>query len=112
MKIVLPLPPDKKLNVIYRLEPGCMGPDGIDSIEQFCNFAQQEVAGLDADFVHWEILPRFDKSLDEMEYRVAQKRLTHDQAAVYLNLFSKQLDEFEEHLHERIGELIEAFLGR
>lgn len=112
MQPVNALPKNKKLNVLYRVEPGCLGPDGLEGIERFCRFAQQSVEALDAGFVHWDILPRIDKSLAEMEYRVLEKRLNHQQAAKYLSYFDKDLDEFEEHLHDRLGLLIESFLGR
>ena len=52
MKTKLPLPQDKKLTVIFRLEPGCLGPDGEDHVEEFCKFAEKEVAPIDSDFVH------------------------------------------------------------
>ena len=103
---------EKKLNVLFRVEPGCLGSDGVQHVERFCCYAQKEVETLDADFVHWRILPRFDKSLPEMEFHVNSKRLNHGQAERYLQLFSKQLEQFEEHLNDRLGELIESFLAR
>jgi translation initiation factor 2 alpha subunit (eIF-2alpha) len=112
MNLDLPLPLYKKLTVTFRVEPGCLGPDGIDHIEQFCKFAKHEVANLDSDFVRWVITPRFDKSLLETEYKTNNKRLDHDKAQKYLQVFGKELDEFEEHLQERLAELIDQFLGR
>ena len=112
MKTKLPLSADKKLNVLFRIEPGCLGPEGVKHVEQFCCYAEKAVEKLDADFVHWEILPRFDKSLPEMEYHINRKRLSHDQAARYLELFNKELDEFEGHLNDNLGELIEKYLAR
>ena len=103
---------EKKLNVLYRVEPGCLGPDGPNTIESFCDYAEKSVENLDSDFVHWDIVPRFDKSLPEMEYKALNKRMSHDQAARYLAVFHKDLDEFEEHLHEQLGNLIEDYLGR
>lgn len=108
----LPLPFDKKLTVIFRVEPGCLGPDGIDHIEGFCKFAKAEVLTLDADFVSWEIIPRYDKTLAETEYKINEKRLTHDKLEKYLGVFAKQPDEFEEHLHEKLSVLIDQYLGR
>ena len=95
--------------VLFRVEPGCLGPDGIEHIEKFCNFAEIEVANVDADFVHWDIVPRFDKTLPEIEYRISHKRLTHDKALKYLSLFDKNLDEFEEHLNDKLALLIDEF---
>ncbi|MFT6898769.1 MAG: hypothetical protein ACJA13_003196, partial [Paraglaciecola sp.] len=44
MPTSLPLPLYKKLTVTFRVEPGCLGPDGISHIEAFCKFAKREVA--------------------------------------------------------------------
>ena len=112
MKINLPLPQEKKLTVICRVEPGCLGPDGLDHIEDFCNFAQKQVEPIDFDFIHWLLVPRFDKSLPEMQYKIGDKRLTQSNAEKYLEMFNKNLDEFEEHLNEKLTQLINQFLGR
>lgn len=111
MKIKLPLSKDKKLNVIFRVEPGCLGPKGDEHVSDFCNFAQKEVDTIDADFVHWEILPRNDKSVPEMEYKIINKKMSHDKAAKYLEIFNKDLDEFEGHLHDKLAHLIDEYLG-
>ena len=111
MKYALPLPKEKKLTVVVRVEPGCLGPRGIDHIEAFCNFAQIQVAPLDAGFVHWQIIPRHDKSLPEMEYATINKKLTHNKADKYLGMFDKSLDTFEDHIHHKLTELIDQFMG-
>lgn len=111
MKFDLPLPQDKKLTVIFRIEPGCLGPDGESHIDDFCNFAQKEVESIDADFVHWILTPRKDKNLPEMQYQVSNKILTHDKADRYLDVFEKSLDEFEAHLHDGVTHLIDQYLG-
>jgi len=110
MTIPLPLARDKKLTVEFRIEPGCLGPDGKKHIDKFCVFAQKETESIDADFVYWILIPRHDKSLPEMQYKINNKILTHDKAAKYLAMFSKDLDEFEAHLNETLSSLIEQFL--
>jgi len=111
MKINLPLSQDQKLTVVFRVESGCLGPKGQDHVEEFCIFVQKEVESIDSDFVHWEIVPRHDKFLPEMQYKVNNKKLTHDKAAKYLEMFKKNLDAFEEHLHEKLALLIDQHLG-
>lgn len=105
-----PLPDERKLTVVFRVEAGCLGPQGASHVASYCAFAGERVATLDAGFVRWLIIPRDDKHDPEMEYRVGDKRLSHDQAARYLAVFGKSLDEFEGHLHDRITELIEEFM--
>ena len=105
----LPLPPDKKLTVVFRVEPGCLGPDGENHIEAFCSFAQKEFIQIESDYVCWEIIPRHDKLLPEMQYLINNKKLTQDKAAKYLELFNKDIDELEENLHETLVRLIEQY---
>lgn len=111
MNISLPLPQDKKLTVICRVEPGCLGPEGGNYIEGFCAFAQQEFASINSDFVHWEIVPRYDKSLPEMQYNISNKKLSHNKAAKYLEIFKKNIDAFEAHLNEKLVYLIDQYRG-
>ena len=108
----LPLPEDKKLEVIFRVESGCLGPKGDEYVVDFCISAEKELAVIDADFVHWNISPRHDKSLPEMEYKLNNKKLTHDKAEKYLQVFNKNLDEFEGHLQDKLAEHIDEFLGQ
>ena len=108
MKNNLPLPQDKKLTVVVRVEPGCLGPDGNGLVEEFCSVAHIEFEPMDSDFISWEVVPRFDKSLPEIQYKI----LTRDQAEKYLDFFNKNLNEFEEHANEKLAILIDQHLGR
>ncbi|MEH6711226.1 MAG: hypothetical protein V7733_08405 [Paraglaciecola polaris] len=112
MQVSLPLPLYKKLTVTFRVEPGCLGPDGVEHIEGFCKFAKQQVATLHSDFVRWRIVPRYDKSLAETEYKTNNKRLDHLKAMQYLGVFGQELDEFEEHFQDELARLIDLYLGR
>ncbi len=111
MKHDLPLPQEKKLTVLFRIERGSLGPDGDKHMDDFCLFAQKELDSLDADYMHWEIIPRHDKSLPEMEYRINNKKLSHDKAAKYLELFGQDLDRFELDLARSLSTLIGRYLG-
>jgi len=111
MKTSLPLQEDKKLCVTYRVEPGCLGPEGKSKISEFCIFAQTELRSLDSEYVAWNIIPRKDKKLPEMQYSIVGKLMSHSQAEKYLTLFDKSLDEFEGHLCERLASLINKFMG-
>ena len=107
-----PLAPQHKLEVTYRVEPGCLGPEGPEHVERFCHFAERGVSTLDADYIHWHITPRYDKSLPEMHYSVNGKPLSHDKADQYLNVFQKSLDEFEGHLQDNLAILIDYYWKR
>ena len=112
MKNSLPLPDAKKLNVTFRVEPGCLGPQGESLIDGFCSFAQKSVESLDSDYVHWTIVPRTDKAQPEIQYNVLGKKMNHDQAEKYLSVFKKSLDEFEGHLEDKLANLIDEFSSR
>jgi len=111
MKNNLPLQEDKKLTIIVRVEPGCLGPDGNNHVEGFCSVAQIEIEQINSDFINWEIIPRHDKSLPEIQYKAINKILTNKQATKYLEFFDKKLDELEEHVNERLAILIDQHLG-
>ena len=107
----LPLPKEKKMTVVCRIEPGCLGPEGIDLVEEFCTFAQREIETIDSDFIHWELVPRLNKEYEEMQYQVNGKNLSHEKAAKYLQIFDVKIDEFEDRLHDKLSELIDQHLG-
>jgi len=48
--------------------------------------------------------------LAEMQYKIGDKNLTHDKAEKYLKIFEKDLDLFEEHLHEELAHLVDQYL--
>ena len=106
MKPSLPLPTEKKLTVIFRVEPGSLGPNGPTQAQAFCLQAESQFSLMDADFIHWQIIPRFDKSLAELEYAVGNKRLSREQAQQYLKVFGQDLHEVEDHLISEISRLI------
>lgn len=106
-----PLPQDKKLTVVCGIEPGCLGPEGVDHVEKFCSFAQKELASADFHFVHWVVVPRYDKTLPETHYEVNHKKLSRQMASTYLELFKKNIDEFEKYVEDKIVDLIERYMG-
>lgn len=107
----LPIAPDKKLTIVFRLEAGSLGPDGDNLIEDFCKNAQIHLSSLDNDFINWEIIPRYDKTLPERQYKINNKLLSQEMAKRYLAMFDRQIDVFEDHLDEKLGELINQYLG-
>ncbi len=111
MKDNLPLPHDKKLTVLFRVEAGLLGPKGEEHVETFSKFAEKELISLDSDYIHWEIVPRHDKSNPEMEYMINGRKLSHDKAAKYLEVFEQELDGFELHLTRNLTRLIGEFMG-
>jgi len=112
MNITLPLPDNQKLTVTYRIEPGCLGPEGVNHVDDFCIFVQERVIDLYPDFIKWLIVPRNDKSLPEMEYAISNKQLDHDKVNQYLQLFDQGIDEFEDYIQGECVGLINQYFDR
>lgn len=112
MSRVLPLQEDKKLSVTYRVESGCLGPEGETLVSDFCRFAQTKLQDQDSDYIIWNVEPREDKMLPEMQYNVVGKTMNHSQAEKYLALFDQSLDQFECHLSDNLTLIINEFMGR
>ncbi|WP_028863592.1 hypothetical protein [Psychromonas aquimarina] len=106
------IPENRKMFVIFRMEPGSLGPDGSQYINEFCDFAQMQLQACASPYINWSIVPRFDKSLAEMEFQVASKKLTRSKAGQYLNVFGENLDHFEELLEDNLEEIINQYFGR
>jgi hypothetical protein len=107
-----PLDNDKKLNVVFRVEPGSLGPKGMEYVEDYCVRAQQELGSRLENFVSWQFVPRYDKSKPEIEYGVGHKKITNTQAEKYLSLFGQDMEDFETELVIGVSRLINVFFGR
>ena len=103
---------DKKLTLLFRVEPGCLGPDGKVHIDGFCHLAQQAFASKQHPWLDIHIIPRHDKSLPETEYRFGERGLHRAKAERYMKLHGKELDQLESQLNDLISNLIEHYLRR
>lgn len=106
------LPDDKKLTVTLRVEPGCLGPKGDDLVVEFCQYADNNFKTVKSTFVNWQIVPRFDKSHEEIQYQVNNKTLTQEKVNKYLSMFDSNLDDFEEKMHDSLADQIDLYLDR
>ncbi|KPN77639.1 MAG: hypothetical protein LRY75_02800 [Shewanella xiamenensis] len=102
----------KKLSVLCRVEPGCLGPDGREHIEAFCTLAQQAMKHFAVDLVTWTLVPRYDKTMPEMEYTVDHKNLSRSQVSQYFNTLGQDLDAFEEVFNDKLTAFINLYLAR
>jgi hypothetical protein len=110
MKSALPLAESTKLSIIFRVEPGCLGPQGSSHISAFCHFAQSDLNSFYSNFIIWDIVPRNDKSLAEIEYGIAGKKITDPQAKKYLSMFDENLDDIECSLGDKLAVLIGHYM--
>ncbi|MFT5164389.1 MAG: hypothetical protein ACI9FJ_002990 [Alteromonadaceae bacterium] len=112
MKKSRAVPVDKKLTVIARIEPGSLGPDGVDTVEAFCRYANQSSHDLAEHFCLLQIIPRYDKTKPELEYFIQHKKLNSAQVIKYLGFFDKNPDDVEETFYAKLTTLIERFLAQ
>lgn len=102
----------QKLSVICNIEAGCLGPEGGRHIDQFCLFAAKSLSALDVKFARWEVLPRTDKSVPEIQYGVMGKMINSDQAGKFLALFNEDISHFESFITDQLAVLIDRYWGR
>lgn len=103
---------NKKITITFRIEPGCLGPEGASHVDRFCQQAQQKLQAIFPAFINWQVVPRHDKTLPELDYGVTGRPLTRDQAGRYLSVFEQDIDQFEEHVFDELPELIDQYFGR
>jgi hypothetical protein len=107
-----PIPTEKKLLMTYRLEPGCLGPDGEDYIEDFCIYVTAAFMERKSSFAIYRFVPRYNKTLTEIEFSVNHKRLSEAKAGQYINFFGQTLIGFEEDLQNQLTRLVDSFFER
>lgn len=106
------LPQEKKLIVEYRVEGGCLGPTGDNYVDGFCDFARIELASWEADLINWVFVPRKDKSIAELQYKIEEKNLSREQAKRFLQSFGKSIDELEAEIDETLFVLIDEYMSK
>ena len=105
-------PENKKMTVIFRIEPGSLGPDGIEHVSEFCLFAQTQLRACSVEYLKWFIEPRVDKKLGEMSFQLNNKVLSQEQAAKYLSVLGESFENFEDQLENNLEAMIDQYFGR
>jgi hypothetical protein len=101
---------EKKIRLMYRVEPGCLGPQGAEHIEDFCRYANKHIKSPFYSILLF--LPRYDKLKDERQYTVSSRNLSQAQAKAYLARFEINIESFEEQLDELLTKAIDLYFKR
>ena len=101
-----------RIIVLYRVEPGCLGPDGKFFIEDFCAYANDAFKNVQQEHINWLFVPRHDKSLPEIQYQYKERNLSREMAQKLFSVKAIDIDEFEDLLNDQIPEMIDKFLER
>jgi hypothetical protein len=102
-----------QINALFRLEPGCLGPNGVDLAYAFCDQIEDDLKKhINCNqVINWRIEPRFDKSLPETEYTLNQRTINASQAKQLVEKLGSDLDDIEMTLHDLLAEWIDEFLS-
>lgn len=103
---------ENTLVILYRLEPGCLGPDGGDHVEVFCDIAQKALMKLHTNICVWQLTPRYDKRLEEFEYYLNQKHLTLSQVDKYLQACHLNIETLHSDFENKLTHLIDQYIAR
>jgi hypothetical protein len=102
-----------QINALFRLEPGCLGPNGIDLAYAFCDQIKHDLQSQinNNQVINWRIEPRFDKTLPETEYSFNERPINPSQAKQLAEKLGINLDDIEMNLHDMLAEWIDDFLA-
>ncbi|WP_299178846.1 hypothetical protein [uncultured Neptuniibacter sp.] len=103
---------DKKLSIVFRIESGCLGPEGNSHVDQFCSYAQSRFESLFPAYLNWVVVPRHDKTLPEMDFAINGRQLGREHAKRYLAHFDQEIDQFEMNVFDELPEMIDQYFGR
>ena len=102
----------KSIGVLYRLEPGCLGPTGDEHVVPFCELVNKAMPSLHKGTINFQVEPRLDKSAPEISYTFNNKLLSTAQAESCLKALALELGDFEDELHDKMTHLTGQYLAR
>ncbi len=106
----MPLPDNRKLNIIFSLDKSCLGPEDDEPIEAFCLYAMKKVKLGSGNWVNWSVTPKTDSLTKEVSYDIDGKRLLPAQAAQYVERLGGNLKDLEMDFFSKIARLIDLYL--
>ena len=93
----------------FRLEPGCLGPTGLDYIEDFCTLVNKVQFSLP--FAKLTVIPRYDKTLPEWEFLLNSKLISEQQAGRFLSVHEYTVMDIEVETEQFITVKVEQFIS-
>ena len=111
MNAIDPIPTEKLL-LTYRVEPGCSGPDGSSRIKKFCIYVTAAFVNHHSNYLIYQFIPRYDKTLAEMKLSINHKRLIEAKSSQYMSFFIKLSRALERICKINSLFLIDSFFGR
>ena len=103
---------EKKLVVEYRFEGGCLGPAGDNYVDGFCEFAKGKILSIEPGLVVLNVVPRKEKTLAEVQYKLVGRNLTRDQARKFFERFGKNIDDFEATIDDELVALVPLYMSQ
>jgi hypothetical protein len=100
MNTVDPIPTEKLL-LTYRVEPSCLGPDGISRIKDFCNNLTTAFVYYHNNYLIYQFIPVYDKTLAAMKLSINYEYLSEAKSSLYMGFFTQTLESFGEDLQDQ-----------
>ena len=100
-----------KIEVLVRVEPGSLGPDGSEQVEAFCELAQKLFRQKPEQDFEWTITPRYDKTLAEFSLRHQGRSLNIEKAEQVLSYYKTTPEDLEHETMDKISDLIDRYLN-
>jgi hypothetical protein len=104
--------PTEKLLLTYRVEPSCLGPDGISRIKDFCIYVKAAFVNHHSNYLIYQFIPGYGKNLAEMKLFINHKRLSEAKSSQYMSFFTKLSRALERICKINSLFLIDSFFGR
>jgi len=98
--------------VSYFIESGCLGAQGAQRIDGFCEFVTIKLKQSFPAFCSWNIKPLIDNQQRHIQYTLNQKTLTLEQAKRYLDTQHQDINSFENNVDDFVIDSIEEYQGR
>lgn len=98
--------------IFYYIEAGCLGANGAQVVDGFCDFLEKKLNSTHAKLCYWSIQPLSDINLPHFKYVLEDKKLSLEQATRYLEKHQFTLKQFEDDIDDLVIDFIEEYLGR
>jgi len=106
----MPLPDNRKLNIIFSLDKSCLGPKEDEPIEEFCLYAMKKIKLGSDDWINWSATPKTVSLAKEVSYHINGKTLLPAQATQYIERLGGNLKDLEMDFFSKTARLIDLFL--
>jgi len=101
-----------QLNITYHVEAGCLGAKGEKHLSPFCLFLTEQLNKTHGELCFWDSKTLTDTQHSHFQYYLQQKKLSRQQATIYLKALNTDIRHFEDNIDDFVIDLIDLYLER